>query len=129
MPADTKALRVAAADLNGVPRGKRLPVSAADKLLKDGTRFPFSALNVDLWGEDIEDSPLVLASGDQDGFLYATERGYLPVPTHSLHWIADPGFSDAVARYLDAERDAIEQDIEILTEYGPFKKVTAEEQR
>lgn len=85
MPADTKALRVAAADLNGVPRGKRLPVSAADKLLKDGTRFPFSALNVDLWGEDIEDSPLVLASGDQDGFLYATERGYLPVP-----WLDTP---------------------------------------
>jgi predicted N-acyltransferase len=24
-------------------------------------------------------------------------RGYLPVETHSLHWIADPGFRAAVA--------------------------------
>ncbi len=56
-------------------------------------------------------------------------RGYLPTQTHSLHWIADPGFSDAVARYLEAERDAIERDIEVLTEYGPFKKVTVEEQQ
>ena len=80
-----RALRVAASDLNGVPRGKRLPVASADKLLSEGTRFPFSALNVDLWGDDIEDSPLVLASGDQDGFLQATDRGFLPVP-----WLDTP---------------------------------------
>ena len=30
-------------------------------------------------------------------------RGYLPVATHSLHWIADAGFARAVAQYLDAE--------------------------
>ncbi|MEO0764328.1 MAG: GNAT family N-acetyltransferase, partial [Pseudomonadota bacterium] len=35
-------------------------------------------------------------------------RGYLPTQTHSLHWMADPGFTDAIARYLDAEREAIE---------------------
>jgi glutamine synthetase len=27
----------------------------------EGTRFPFSVLNLDIWGEDIEDSPLVFA--------------------------------------------------------------------
>jgi uncharacterized protein len=54
-------------------------------------------------------------------------RGYLPVATHSLHWMADPGFSDAVAQYLDAERDAVEDDIEVLTGYGPFRKAQAEE--
>ncbi|MDA7425079.1 GNAT family N-acetyltransferase [Thalassococcus lentus] len=56
-------------------------------------------------------------------------RGYLPVQTHSLHWIADQGFSDAVARYLDAERAAIDEDIEILTAYGPFRKTNQEEQQ
>ncbi len=55
-------------------------------------------------------------------------RGYLPVATHSLHWMADPGFSDAVARYLEAERAAMEEDIEILTAYGPFRKAQVEEQ-
>ena len=54
-------------------------------------------------------------------------RGYLPTPVHSLHWIADPGFRDAVARYLEAERAAVDEEIEVLTAYGPFRK-TAQDQ-
>jgi uncharacterized protein len=50
-------------------------------------------------------------------------RGYLPVETHSLHWIADPGFARAVAQYLEAERAAISEEIEILTAFGPFRRV------
>jgi predicted N-acyltransferase len=49
-------------------------------------------------------------------------RGYLPVETHSLHWIADPGFRNAVARYLEAERRAVGEEIEVLTSYGPFRR-------
>ena len=56
-------------------------------------------------------------------------RGYLPVVTHSLHWFGDVGFSDAVARYLQAEREAVNNEIDILTSYGPFKKVEIEEQQ
>ena len=56
-------------------------------------------------------------------------RGYLPTQTHSLHWVGDPGFADAIANYLTAEREAIEEEIEILTDYGPFKKVRIEEQQ
>ena len=56
-------------------------------------------------------------------------RGYLPTPTHSLHWLRDPGFSDAVVQYLEAERAAIEDEIDILTDYGPFKKIQVEEQQ
>ncbi|WP_299620273.1 GNAT family N-acetyltransferase [uncultured Tateyamaria sp.] len=55
-------------------------------------------------------------------------RGYLPTQTHSLHWVGDPGFADAIARYLDAERAAVEEEIEILTDYGPFKRTRIEEQ-
>ncbi|SNS88424.1 GNAT family N-acetyltransferase [Antarctobacter heliothermus] len=55
-------------------------------------------------------------------------RGYLPRPTHSLHWIGNPGFADAVAKYLQAERRAVDEDIEILTAYGPFRKDRQEEQ-
>jgi uncharacterized protein len=54
-------------------------------------------------------------------------RGYLPVPVHSLHWIADPGFRDAVARYLAAERLAVDEEIEVLTAYGPFRRVHSED--
>lgn len=55
-------------------------------------------------------------------------RGYLPTQTHSLHWIANPSFADAVQRYLVAEVEAVAEEIEILTEYGPFRKVQVEEQ-
>ncbi len=53
-------------------------------------------------------------------------RGYLPVEIHSLHWMADAGFNSAVEDYLTAERQAVGQDIEVLTSYGPFKKITEE---
>lgn len=54
-------------------------------------------------------------------------RGYLPVTTHSLHWIADPGFAEAVSSFLNAERTAVEEEVEILTAYGPFRKSQQEE--
>lgn len=54
-------------------------------------------------------------------------RGYLPVPVHSLHWIANEGFSRAVADYLEAERNAVTEDINVLTSYGPFRRVHSED--
>lgn len=77
---EVRTIRVAAADLNGVPRGKRVPARFADKLLTEGTKFPYSVLNMDIWGEDIENSPLVFESGDPDGLLMPTERGFMPMP-------------------------------------------------
>ena len=55
-------------------------------------------------------------------------RGYMPVATHSLHWFADAGFREAVGRYLEAEKRAIDEEIEVLTEYGPFRRTEEEEQ-
>lgn len=82
---DVKTIRIAAADLNGVARGKRVPARFADKILTEGTKFPFSVLNMDIWGEDIEDSPLVFQAGDPDGLLLPTERGFMPMP-----WLEAP---------------------------------------
>jgi glutamine synthetase len=61
---EVRTIRVAAADLNGQARGKRIPARFARRVETEGTRFPFSALNLDIWGEDIEDSPLVFETGD-----------------------------------------------------------------
>ncbi len=82
---DVKTIRIAAADLNGVARGKRVPARFADKILTEGTKFPFSVLNMDIWGEDIENSPLVFQAGDPDGLLLPTERGFMPMP-----WLEAP---------------------------------------
>ena len=49
-------------------------------------------------------------------------RGYLPVPTYSAHWIADPAFRRAVADFLKRERQHIEADIAAYTEHSPFRK-------
>ena len=55
-------------------------------------------------------------------------RGYLPVATHSLHWINDANFRAAIADYLERERVAVDHEIEVLTAYGPFRKTQMEEQ-
>lgn len=80
-----RTFRVAAADLNGQMRGKRLPRSAYDKLREGSVRMPLSVLNVDIWGADIKDSPLVFDSGDADGVMMPTERGPVPMP-----WLDTP---------------------------------------
>ena len=54
-------------------------------------------------------------------------RGYLPTPVHSLHFMADPAFAKAVSRYLDQERRAVDEEIEVLTAYGPFRKTEQDE--
>ena len=54
-------------------------------------------------------------------------RGYLPQAIHSLHWIADAGFRRAVADYLNEERHAVGEEMEVLTSYGPFRKAGNEE--
>lgn len=51
------------------------------------------------------------------------QRGYLPVPTYSAHWIADPGFRRAVDRYLKQERPAVEAEIDALDEeLSPYRR-------
>ena len=51
-------------------------------------------------------------------------RGYLPNATYSAHWIADPGFRDAVARFVDEERDYVSQDMAYIDEHSPFNAAT-----
>ena len=55
------------------------------------------------------------------------QRGYLPTPIYSAHWIPDPGFRRAVAAFLAREREMVEQKIEHLAEYSPFRHEEARE--
>ena len=53
------------------------------------------------------------------------QRGYLPSPTYSAHWIRDPGFERAVADFCARERRAVESEMEELEEgLSPFKRET-----
>jgi predicted N-acyltransferase len=50
------------------------------------------------------------------------QRGYMPVPTYSAHYIADSNFRRAVEDFLDRERDAVEHQIAGLATLSPFKQ-------
>jgi len=49
-------------------------------------------------------------------------RGYLPVPTYSVHWIRDPALHGAVADYLKRERAAVAHEIALLGEESPYRR-------
>jgi len=50
------------------------------------------------------------------------QRGYLPTPTYSAHWIADAGLSAAVEEFLVRERRAMQREIEALGDESPFRQ-------
>jgi predicted N-acyltransferase len=54
------------------------------------------------------------------------QRGFEPVTTGSLHWIAHAGFEAAIRDFLARERSAMQQQIEALAEWLPFKASTGE---
>jgi len=49
------------------------------------------------------------------------QRGYLPTPTWSAHWLRDPGFAAAVEDFLGRERAAMEAEMRGLMVSSPFR--------
>ena len=50
-------------------------------------------------------------------------RGFEPVQTHSLHWIAEPRFREAIARFLDEEKAYTANHLAQAREMLPYKKL------
>ena len=49
-------------------------------------------------------------------------RGYMPSHTYSAHLIVNPSFRDAVDRYLEDEREHVDQEIDYIEErHSPFR--------
>ena len=55
------------------------------------------------------------------------QRGYLPKPTYSAHWIAHPGLRRAIAGFLEQERGAMVQEMAALAEASPYRRDGGEE--
>ena len=49
-------------------------------------------------------------------------RGYEPVATYSVHWIRNENFRGAVAHFLNQERKHMLDEIDLLSNFTPFKK-------
>jgi glutamine synthetase len=125
---EIKTIRAAVADLNGQARGKRLPVRYVQRALEDGVRMPLSVLNVDIWGDDIENSPLVFETGDRDGIARPTERGFVPMP-----WLPNPTallplwmFTETGAPFPGDPRHALDAVVKRYAEKG-WTPITATE--
>ncbi len=55
------------------------------------------------------------------------QRGYLPRPTYSAHWIAHPSLRRAIGDYLDRERPAMLAQMADLATLSPFRNDGAAE--
>ena len=54
--------------------------------------------------------------------IHKLKRGYLPEQTFSGHYIFDPSLRDAIARYLQEEREMVSKEIKTIKEaHSPFK--------
>jgi predicted N-acyltransferase len=54
------------------------------------------------------------------------QRGYLPAPTYSAHWIADHGLARAVADFVRREQHMVEAEICELGTLSPFRQEEAD---
>ncbi|MEL0113937.1 MAG: peptidogalycan biosysnthesis protein, partial [Rickettsiales bacterium] len=50
------------------------------------------------------------------------QRGYVPVQTRSAHWIPDPAFREAVARFLEQERAEEAREMDYLGDETPYRQ-------
>jgi hypothetical protein len=50
------------------------------------------------------------------------QRGYLPVATKSAHWLAEPGFRDAVEDFLRRETAMVEAEAAALAQFSPYRQ-------
>ena len=53
-------------------------------------------------------------------------RGFLPVLTHSRHFIVDPRFADALRPWCDEERNSVLRYRELVLQHSPFREPPAD---
>jgi hypothetical protein len=51
-------------------------------------------------------------------------RGFLPTLVRSRHWIADPAFAGAIARWCAEERTVVRRHAALLADHSPFRRVS-----
>ncbi|MGJ4857759.1 glutamine synthetase family protein [Labrys sp. La1] len=82
-------------DTNGILRGKWLPGSAIDKVLKDGVAMPQSMFGLDVWGREVEETGIHIETGDKDGLCRPVPGTLKPVP-----WSSQPAMQALISMYL-----------------------------
>jgi len=68
------------ADLNGLPRGKRIPIESLEKTCSEGIYLSASMFALDFRGETVDESGLAFQQGDADRLCLALPGSLAPVP-------------------------------------------------
>ncbi len=55
------------------------------------------------------------------GGEHKLQRGFLPTLTYSAHWIRHPGFAKAIGRFIEMEKQWIEEGVAALKRHQPYK--------
>ncbi len=123
-----EALEVLLPDLNGVLRGKRLDVSAAGKLFKDGMRIPGSTYLLDIEGQNCMNMPYGSRDGDPDFAVFGEENTLMPIP-----WAQRPSaqimgsmVDDDGRAYFGDPRQALRKAVEPFMEMGLTPTIAVE---
>lgn len=90
-----EVIEVLLPDTNGILRGKWLPGSAIDKILKDGVAMPQSMFGLDVWGREVEETGIHIETGDKDGLCRPVPGTLKPVP-----WSPQPAMQALLSMYL-----------------------------
>ncbi len=57
---------------------------------------------------------------------HKVSRGFLPTPTWSAHWLADPGFSAAVQRFLTLETAGMADYLAQMRSHSPYRQAAGD---
>jgi glutamine synthetase len=80
---EVQSVEAVLTDLNGILRGKWLPLSAVDKVLEGKFKMSLTSVSADIWGRDVPQ--LCEKTGDGDGICSALEHTICPLP-----WLERP---------------------------------------
>lgn len=59
---------------------------------------------------------------------HKVQRGYLPSPTWSAHWVADSGFKQAIKRFIADEQRAVEHEMALWMKHSPYRSTENDRQ-
>src|SRR5699024_1626939 len=73
-------------DINGIMRGKRLPIGSLAKIYRNALCLPASTFLLDVQGDEVEGTGMVLETGDGDHYCHPVPGSLRPLP-----WSRRPG--------------------------------------
>lgn len=101
---EIEVAEVYVSDLNGVARGKLVPIEMLEKLATGTMKLPVSTLGLDIFGADVAEAGIALETGDPDGNLVPIEATLKPMvwakrPTAQLQCMVTEAGNGAICGY------------------------------